>query len=76
MAFEANSTRKARRGNGEDTRGGDRKNKCYNNAIQELGELKKKYKKQKKKHKKAQKKRRRSGGSSYSSSDSSDSDSS
>ena len=76
MAFEANGTRKARRGNGEDTRGGDRKNKRYNNAIQELGELKKKYKKQKKKHKKAQKKRRRSGGSSYSSSDSSDSDSS
>ena len=38
MAFEADSTRKARRGNGEDRRGGDRnKNKRYNNAIAELG---------------------------------------
>ena len=76
MAFEADGTRKARRGNGEDRRGGDRnKNKRYNNAIAELGALKKKYKKQKKMHKKARKKRRRERGGGYSSSDSSDSDS-
>ena len=46
MAFEANGTRKARRGNGEERRRGGRdKNKRYNNAISELGELKKRYKK-------------------------------
>ena len=75
MTFQADGTRKERRGNGDNKRkGAPRGNNRYSNAITEISELKKKLKVQKKKHKKTKKKYRRKTGE-YSSSDDSDSDS-